>query len=747
MAIPTKLLLFLLNCFLVVTLSHGSEGTGRKAYIVYMGDASQPRRAVSAVNDHQDLLLQAIGDEKIATEAKIYSYRKSFNGFAAMLTAEEADRLSKKEGVISVFKNTRRKLHTSRSWDFLGMPETLKQRNRKVESNTIVALLDTGIWVDSPSFNDDGFGPSPAKWKGKCEKGVNFTGCNNKVIGARYYNLDNMFPDMNKPTPVDTEGHGTHTASTLAGVSVNEASLYGLAHGTVRGGVPSARIAMYKICWAGGCNDIDILAAFDDAIADGVDLISLSVGGFARHYFEDSIAIGAFHAARKGILTSCSGGNDGPYLSTVENVAPWIMTVAASSIDRQFSTPISLGNGMNVTGIAINTFSPRKKMYPLVNAGLALNRSTDDILYTNFSACDYGALNKTLVKGKMVYCLGSGGQDYYIRQLGGVGLIMATERTDVAFPFLIPAAFVTTADGYKIDQYINTTQNPMAVIYKTVTQPISAPFVASFSSRGPQRVSRNILKPDISAPGLDILAAWTKYTSITEDDTDNRYAKYNVISGTSMACPHASAAAAYVKTFHPSWSPAAIKSALMTTATPMKIKQDDAELGSGSGQINPIKAVHPGLVYDIRTSSYIRFLCKEGYNTTTIRLLTGGKHLYNCSDFSPAPGTDGLNYPSMNLHLELSTSAIAAVFHRTVTNVGSGKSIYKANVVSPSGLSIAVIPNVLSFDRPGQRRSFKVVVKGGPMKDGAKVLSGSLEWNDGSHSVRSPILIYRPTEE
>lgn len=145
---------------------------------------------------------------------------------------------------------------------------------------------------------------------------------------------------------MDTEGHGTHTASTAAGNVVNGASLYGLAQGTAKGAVPSARIAAYKVCWSVGCQDMDMLAAFDAAIADGVDVISVSIGGPSRIYFEDSMAIGAFHAIKKGIMTVCAAGNYGPDTSTIQNVAPWIFTAAASSIDRQFETDVTLGNGV-----------------------------------------------------------------------------------------------------------------------------------------------------------------------------------------------------------------------------------------------------------------------------------------------------------------------------------------------------------------------------------------------------------------
>jgi hypothetical protein len=176
----------------------------------------------------------------------------------------------------------------------------------------------------------------------------------------------------------------------------------------------------------------------------------------------------------------------------------------------------------------------------------------------------------------------------------------------------------------------------------------------------------------------------------------------------------------------------------------MKIKEVDAELGSGSGQIDPTKAVHPGLVYDIPMTSYIRFLCKEGYNSTTIGLLVGGKRKFDCTKFKPALGTDGLNYPTMHTQLKSASSSISATFYRTVTNVGYGVSEYKSKVTSPRGLSVTVVPETLKFIRLHEKMSFKVMVKGGLMGNGTQVLSALLEWSDSKHFVRSHIVIYRP---
>ncbi|KAF6175793.1 hypothetical protein GIB67_036258 [Kingdonia uniflora] len=250
---------------------------------------------------------------KVAKQSNIHSYRKSFNAFAAYLLPHDADLLKDMEGIISVFPSTTRKLHTTRSWDFVGLPQVRKGTHDTVQSNIIIGLLDAGIYTASPSFNDEGYGPLPAKWIGTCDHGANFMGCNNKVIGSKWYRIHAPKVD-DVITNADYVGHGTHTSSTAAGSPVENANFYDLAKGTARGGAPSARIAMYKVCWSDNCYDIDILAAFDDAIHDGVDIISLSVGGSPQLYFQDAIAIGSFHADRKGIVMTCSAGNEAPLL-------------------------------------------------------------------------------------------------------------------------------------------------------------------------------------------------------------------------------------------------------------------------------------------------------------------------------------------------------------------------------------------------------------------------------------------------
>ncbi|KAI5434265.1 hypothetical protein KIW84_021217 [Lathyrus oleraceus] len=248
------------------------------------------------------------------------------------------------DDIVSVFPNTKNRLYTTKSWDFTGLLQNIRRKN--FESDIIVGVLDTGIWPDSKSFSDEGFGPPPKKWKGTCH---NFT-CNNKIIGARYFNIEGKYGKRDKKSSRDVIGHGSHCASTIAGNIVSSVSLEGYAAGTARGAVPSARIAVYKVCWEeAGCEEADILAAFDSAIADGVDVVSVSLGSGqvtpVNQYFQGSINIGSFHAMQRGVFTSNSASNLGPDLFTMTNYPPWLLSVAASTFGRKFVTKVKLGNG------------------------------------------------------------------------------------------------------------------------------------------------------------------------------------------------------------------------------------------------------------------------------------------------------------------------------------------------------------------------------------------------------------------
>nr|AEM42989.1 cucumisin [Siraitia grosvenorii] len=721
-----KLIFLSLFCSLLVS-SSDSNDDGRKIYIVYMG--SKLEDTASAHLYHRAMLEEVVGST-FAPESVIYTYKRSFNGFAVKLTEEEALKIAAKEGVVSVFPSEKNHLHTTRSWDFLGISQNVP-RVKQVESNIVVGVFDSGIWPENPSFNDDGFGPAPANWRGTCQASTNFR-CNRKIIGARAYRSSTL-PPGDVRSPRDTDGHGTHTASTVAGVLVSQASLYGLGVGTARGGVPPARIAVYKICWSDGCSDADILAAFDDAIADGVDIISLSVGGkVPQPYLYNSIAIGSFHAMKRGILTSNSAGNNGPKSFTVTSLSPWLPTVAASSSDRKFVTQVLLGNGNTYQGVSINTFDMRNQ-YPLIYAGnapsIGFNSSTSRYCYED-------SVDPNLVRGKILLCDSTFGPTVFASFGGAAGVLMQSNTRDHASSYPLPASVLDPAGGNNIKRYMSSTRAPTATIFKsTVVRDTSAPVVVSFSSRGPNYVTHDILKPDSTAPGVEILAAWPPVAPIS-GVRDSRSALYNIISGTSMSCPHVTAIAVHIKTFYPSWSPAAIKSALMTTASPMNARfNSDAEFAYGSGHVNPLKAVDPGLVYDASESDYVKFLCGEGYTTAMVRSTTGDNSA--CTSGNIGRVWD-LNYPSFALSISRSQTANQS-FRRTLTNVVSGASTYRASISAPQGLSISVNPSVLSFNGIGDQKSFTLTVRGTVSQ---AIVSASLVWSDGSHNVRSPITVY-----
>ncbi|KAL0673238.1 hypothetical protein Bca4012_001219 [Brassica carinata] len=627
----------LLSCLVVLFLSSVSADTDdpqdrQKVYIVYMG--SLPSRAdYTPMSDHMSILQEVTEESSI--DRLVRSYKRSFNGFAARLTTSELKRVGEMKGVVSVFPNKKLRLQTTVSWDFMGLKQGKStKRNLNVESDTIIGVLDSGITPESQSFSDKGFGPPPKKWKGVCSGGQNFT-CNNKLIGARDYTSEGAR---------DTEGHGTHTASTAAGNAVADTSFFGIGNGTVRGGVPASRIAAYKVCNLAGCSTEALLSAFDDAIADGVDIVTISIGDIgASKFVDDPIAIGAFHAMTKGILT---------------------VAAAASTTNRGFFTQVVLGNGKTLVGKAVNAFDMKGQKNPLVYGKSALSF----VCNTEYAeSCEPQCLRESLVKGKVLVC-SSRDTVGAVESVGAIAIIYKSDKPDVAFIDPLPAS----ATVLRTEAIFNQT----------------SPVIGSFSSRGPNTIAVDILKPDITAPGVDILAAYSPVGELSDQDT--RHVDYTVLSGTSMSCPHVAGVAAYVKSFYPKWSPSMIQSAIMTTA-----------------------ALDPGLVYELGKEDHIAFLCSLNYTSDTLKIISGSDNSFTVS------------------------------FNRTVTNVGTPNSTYTSKVVAGHGskLTIMVTPSVLSFKTVNEKQSFKVTVTGSDLSSKLPS-SANLIWSDGRHNVRSPIVVY-----
>ncbi|CAF2149018.1 unnamed protein product [Brassica napus] len=725
-------LVLFLNTELSLLASAGGTDKNTKVYIVYLGEREHDDPELVTAS-HRQMLESLHESKEEAHNSMIYSYQHGFSGFAALLTSSQAKKISEHPSVIHVIPNRIVKLKTTRTWDHLGLsqvptsssPSSVKGllNETNMGSDAIIGLLDTGIWPESEVFNDQGFGPIPKRWRGKCESGEDFNAtihCNNKLIGAKYYQKGMMAEIRGKRKSMTREfksnrdaiGHGTHTATIAGGSFVSNASFYGLAQGTVRGGAPRARIASYKVCWDLfflGCSIVDMWKAYDDAIHDGVDVLSVSLGGDVPEGSEvDQVDfVAAFHAVAKGIPVVAAAGNDGPNAQSVINVAPWFLTVAATTLDRSFPTKITLGN--NQTFYAESLFTG-----PDITTGLAFLES-----YSH---------NTTGMKGKTVLAF-----DKRVPKEGLGAVILAQSVPDESYPYIL----TSYEHGADILQYIRTTRSPTVRISAatTLTGPPAAAKVVVFSSRGPNSVSPAILKPDIAAPGVNILAALTPLNP----DSHNGF---GLLSGTSMSTPVVSGITALLKCLHPDWSPAAIRSALVTTAwrtsksgEPIFAEGSNKKLADpfdyGGGLVNPESAADPGLVYDMGIKDYISYMCSAGYNDTSISRVLGKKT--NC----PSPGASilDINLPSItipNLDQEVTLT-------RTLTNVGPNNSVYKAVIKSPLGITLTVSPTTLVFGS-GEVLSYAVTAKTSH-KVNTGYFFGSLTWTDGVHDVRIPVSV------
>ncbi|GAB2300280.1 hypothetical protein Dimus_034315 [Dionaea muscipula] len=747
----------------------------KKSFIVYMGFHSHgpnptQEDAIRATNYHYDLLAPFVGSRDEAESAIFTSYNKHINGFAASIEEDVAAELAKHPEVISLMEDKMRQLHTTRTWEFMMLEDehghishsSSLWKKAKFGEDIIIGSLDTGVWPESKSFSDEGYGPVPSRWKGKCVNGEGSfqVHCNRKLIGARYYSsgyesVNGNHLDDTEKSARDYEGHGTHTLSTAGGNFVHGASAFGIVNGTAKGGSPRARVAEYKVCWpsdiGGGCYESDMVAAFDQAIDDGVDLLSISIGGNPSDYKYDPLSIAAFHAVKHRIVVVLSAGNSGPAPGSVTNLAPWVITVAASTVDREVPTFVHLGNNKIFKGTSLSRPVQNVVSHPMISAAdaKAENASANDAML-----CVAGSLDRKKVEGKILVCL-RGVTDRTDKGIqawraGAVGMVLCNDELNgeeiISDPHILPASHVTFKDGQQIFAYLNQTKEPRGLITnpKRVLGTKPAPFMASFSSQGPNTITPHILKPDITAPGVSILAAWSGASSPTDPMYDHRKIEYNMISGTSMSCPHVAGVVGLLKAVHPKWSPGAIHSAIMTTSrtrdnTVNPIKDGSLKKGNpfnyGAGHIRPSRAMDPGLVYDLNMHGYFNFMCAIGYNGTDIQGFKQSGAPYKCPE---SASLFDFNYPSFVAPDLNGTTTVT--FTRILRNVGKPRT-YRVKVRAPPSTSVSVSPDTLTFLKHGDKRRFKMTIKATGDAP-APATFGGLTWTDGHHYVRSPIVVF-----
>jgi subtilisin family serine protease len=691
---------------------------------------------------HNDLLAKVNGQQKL------YSYVYSFNGFAAKLNSQQAAQLAATPGVVSVSMDELRTRDTSSTPAFLGLSGPDGLWTRSTGEGVIIGMVDGGIWPEHPSFSDRtgtngndtkdgklGYQQIPG-WHGKCVPGEAFTAsnCNQKLIGAQYYNagwggnagIDAQLPwEFNSPR--DFGGHGTHTASTAGGnrgvATTGPASVFG----SINGIAPRARIAAYKVCWengtGGACFTSDSVAAIDQAVADGVDVINFSISGSLTNFL-DPVEVAFLFAADAGVFVAASAGNSGPTTSTVAHPSPWLTTVAAGTHNRNGEGSVTLGNAATYYGASVAT-PVGAPLLDAVSAGLpGADPTAVRLCYAAIDNGGVAVLDPAKVAGKIVVCdrgvTARVNKSLAVKEAGGVGMLLVnTSVNSLNADFhSVPTVHLQSTDRTAVKAYAATSGATAAISQAAIVYNVAAPLTASFSSRGPLRAGGgDVLKPDLIAPGQDILAGVAP--------PGNAGRLFDLYSGTSMSSPHVAGLAALIKELHPDWTPMMIKSALMTTAYDVLDGPNTNPLvifRQGAGHVRPNSAADPGLVYNAGWIDWLGFLCGTGQLTASY-----------CPSIKIDPSD--LNVAS----IAIGDMAGVQTVKRKVTNVGGGSAAYTATYTGMPGFTVTISPSSLTL-APKETGEFTVTFTRTTSTLNAYT-GGQLTWSDGTHNVRIPMVV------
>ena len=682
------------------------------------------------------------------------SFTLALNGFSAALSGEQAKQLAGDGGVLAVVPDTLLKPAYS-STDFLGLPGRdgvwRQQFDGKEDAGkgVVVGVLDTGYSPGNPFFAGESVprlsgtpeigepyhlqGNVIAMRKangdtfvGDCVSGDGFQGteCNSKVIGARYYGEGYKAivpPDQRSPlelfSPVDVHGHGSHTASTAAGNSDIAQKAGGRAFGVSSGVAPAAKIAVYKVCWEGatpattGCLESDIMQAIQDAVLDGVDVINYSISGNTTTT-TDPVSLAFLNAAAAGVFVAASGGNEGPVVSTVNHAGPWVTSVAASTFDSSLRGTVELSDGKKFAGASVMSEEVTAKPIVLALAVKAATAADADA-----ALCVPNSLDPAKAAGKIVVCdrgvIPRVDKSAEVKRAGGVGMVLVNVLPGSLDTDMHSVPTVHVGDP-AVKEAVAATAGLTANLRMEDTTGAAlppVPQIAEFSSRGPTLAAGgDLLKPDVTAPGVAVLAAVSPIGFKGE--------KFGFMSGTSMAAPHIAGSGALLRGKFPDWSPAAVKSAIMTTAYDL-VNADGAKVhnvfAQGAGHVDPSKFATPGLVYDAGPGDWLAFLQGQGVELGI-----------------PPLAAKDVNLPS----IALGSLAGSQVVTRAVTAVKAGT--YRASVVVP-GVQATVSPAELTL-KAGESAIFTVTftTAGAPLGTYA---TGSLTWTSSENSVRSPVAV------
>ncbi len=700
---------------------------------------------------------ETLKDANVSASRVTNDYVSALNGFSVLVNHESAVRLAAHKDVALVLPDELLQPQTDESGDFLGLTGGGNAYSSGITGKgVVVGVIDTGIWPEHPSFSDNGL-PAPGGVNGPipCEFGntgtvaghhntndAAFT-CQDKLVGARqmlatYRAVIGAAADE-FDSARDDDGHGSHTASTSAGNSGVQAVIYGanVGDGTLSGVAPQASIIAYKGLGNLGGFTSDLAAAIDQAVADGVDVINYSIGGGGGTLSADDIAF--LFANDAGVFVAASVGNSGPGAGTIGSPGdnPWLVGVGASTQDRFLAGTVELGNGATYEGASITNPTPGSGLFPLVDGATLGNEFCQ-------SAVPFSAS----IAGKMVLCKRGVNarvdKSLAVTNGGGVGTIHF-EASDQGNLFTDthwgPTVHIDNTPGLAIKNYIAA--NPGTATAKIRnTRAIStwplAPSMTQFSSRGPAAWA-DVLKPDVTAPGLQILAAASPFPGAGVVPGQ----LFQAIAGTSMSSPHVAGLLALLKQANPGWSASAAKSALMTTAHQNVLDNDRVTAADpfdmGAGHVRPGSPNHkgssfqPGLVYDAGINDYLAWICgarPANISAGTCSALAGSGYSLDPSD---------LNLASIAIGEVAGTQTVT----RTVTSVAkeNGWRTYTPTIDAPAGYTVSVSPSSFSLKK-GMSATFQVTITNQSAPIGAWRF-GALTWNDntGHYTARSPIAV------
>ena len=651
------------------------------------------------------------------------SFDVAFNGFAARVPKDDLAALAAVPGVAAIYPDVILKPDTDRSPQFIGAPTVWTSLGGQESSGegVIVGVLDTGIWPEHPSFSDpDPSGkayaapPAPpsgvrsCQFSGGVHPGPAFT-CNNKLIGAMrkmatYDAVIGLTPGE-FTTARDDDGHGSHTSSTAAGNAGVTASIFGVNRGIISGIAPRAYVEMFKVCGASGCFGSDSVSAVNEALLDGVNVINFSISGGANA-FSDAVEVAFRGAYDAGVFVAASAGNSGPGPDTTDHRGPWVTTVAASTADRAFvdQVQVTADGGASLTLNGISLTAGVGPLPLIVATGDGLCGAGTGPYSGEIVICKRGTQGRA-EKGLNVFNAGGAGMVLYNQSAAVTDL-----ETDNHY---LPASHIQFSQGQTLLTFAAGHTNVMATITAGVKGNQQGDVMASFSSRGGPGQTLGVSKPDITAPGVQILAA------ASPDHIGVAGAQgqlFQAIAGTSMSSPHIAGSGALLKALHPTWTPGQIKSALMTTAKTAGVVKEDGTTPAnayddGSGRVDLTVAGDPGIAFA----------------STGPQFVAAQSHLWDA------------NYPSVFVP---SMPGMIDV-NRTAQNLTGSSQIWQLKATGAADFTISV-PNKITIG-PGGSATFTIgldasLVPQGQTRFGVVTLKQS---KGGNRTLHMPVTIVR----